>query len=1299
MRNFTFLLFMFLSVLGYGQMQVDLPITFEDGATVNYDLVDFGGNASMIVADPTDGTNMVGQADKSATAQLWAGTTNGNSGLANPIPFNAANTKMSVRVWSPDANTPIRLKVEDASNPAISVETEVNTTGGGAWETLEFDFSMEVAGTAAIDFTNTYNKVSIFFNFGTDGATAGAKTYYWDDIQFITVGLAQVDLPITFDDAATVDYNLVDFGGNTSMIVVDPTDGTNMVGQADKSATAQLWAGTTNGDSGLANAIPFAAGATKMSVRVWSPDANTPIRLKVEDVTNPTISVETEVNTTVGGAWETLEFDFSMEAPGTAAINLANTYDKLSIFFNFGTDGATAGAKTYYWDDVQFVMPVLSQVDLPITFEDQATVDYDLVDFGGNASMIVVDPTDGTNMVGQADKSATAQLWAGTTMGNAGLANPIPFNALNTKMSVRVWSPDANTPIRLKVEDASDPTISVETEVNTTGGGAWETLEFDFSMEVAGTAAIDFTNTYNKVSIFFNFGTDGATAGAKTYYWDDVQFVPVGLAQVDLPITFEDQATVDYDLVDFGGNASMIVVDPTDGTNMVGQADKSATAQLWAGTTMGNAGLANPIPFNAANTKMSVRVWSPDANTPIRLKVEDASNPSISVETEVNTTVGGAWETLEFDFSMEVAGTAAIDFTNTYNKVSIFFNFGTDGATAGAKTYYWDDVQFVPVGLAQVDLPITFEDQATVDYDLVDFGGNASMIVVDPTDGTNMVGQADKSATAQLWAGTTNGDSGLANAIPFTATDTKMSVRVWSPDANTPIRLKVEDASDPTISVETEVNTTMPGAWETLEFDFSMEVAGTAALDINNTYNKVSIFFNFGTDGATAGAKTYYWDDVQFVVPVLDQVDLPITFEDQATVDYDLVDFGGNASMIVVDPTDGTNMVGQADKGGTAEVWAGTTNGGSGLANAIPFTTDDTQMSVRVWSPDANTPILLKVEDASNPSISVEVEVNTTMPATWETLVFNFSNPVAGTPALNLANTYDKVSIFFNFGTDGATAGAKTYYWDDVKFIGGGGSNLDQVDLPITFEDEATIDYNLVDFGGNVSMIVVDPTDGTNMVGQVEKTNTAETWAGTTNGDSGLANPIPFTATETKMTVRVWSPDANTPIRLKVEDVTDPTISVETEVNTTVAEAWETLEFDFSMEAPGTAAIDVTNTYDKVSIFFNFGTDGATAGSKTYYWDDIQFGELVNVNNIPAVEGGVIISPNPARDFCNIEFLNVLTDPAQLSIFDANGRLIRQGNIAQQNTQLNISDLSKGVYFIQILDGVNSYFQKLIIVQ
>ena len=54
---------------------------------------------------------------------------------------------------------------------------------------------------------------------------------------------------------------------------------------------------------------------------------------------------------------------------------------------------------------------------------------------------------------------------------------------------------------------------------------------------------------------------------------------------------------------------------------------------------------------------------------------------------------------------------------------------------------------------------------------------------------------------------------------------------------------------------------------------------------------------------------------------------------------------------------------------------------------------------------------------------------------------------------------------------------------------------------------------------------------------------------------------------EAPVTVRVWAPAAGIPIRLKVEDAADPTKSVETEATTTVANAWETLTFDFANQA------------------------------------------------------------------------------------------------------------------------------------
>ena len=149
--------------------------------------------------------------------------------------------------------------------------------------------------------------------------------------------LSQIDLPITWDDT-TFDYTVTDFGGNSSSLSVDPIDPTNNVLLSDKTAGAQSWAGTTlSTPSGLLSSIPFVFGSTTVSAHVYSPSSGTVVRLKAEDHTDPTKSVETEATTTVANGWNTLVFDFSNEAPGTAMIDFSYNYDMLSIFYDFGT--------------------------------------------------------------------------------------------------------------------------------------------------------------------------------------------------------------------------------------------------------------------------------------------------------------------------------------------------------------------------------------------------------------------------------------------------------------------------------------------------------------------------------------------------------------------------------------------------------------------------------------------------------------------------------------------------------------------------------------------------------------------------------------------------------------------------------------------------------------------------------------------------------------------------------------------------------------------------------------------------
>jgi uncharacterized repeat protein (TIGR03803 family) len=182
-------------------------------------------------------------------------------------------------------------------------------------------------------------------------------------------------------------------------------------------------------------------------------------------------------------------------------------------------------------------------------------------------------------------------------------------------------------------------------------------------------------------------------------------------------------------------------------------------------------------------------------------------------------------------------------------------------------------------------------------------------------------------------------------------------------------------------------------------------------------------------------------DGTQFaVLHAFGNVFRPVRF-DEIGVTYTLTGFdGAEDSTVVADPANSSNSVARVVKSASAGPAAGTTasTGPNRTVDAIPFSAAGTRMTVRVYSPRAGVPVRLKVEDAADPTRSVETEANTTGVNTWETLTFNFANPATGTPALNLAHTYNKVTIFFDYGTSGAAGGGGTFYFDDVTFTGSG---------------------------------------------------------------------------------------------------------------------------------------------------------------------------------------------------------------------------------------------------------------------
>lgn len=69
--------------------------------------------------------------------------------------------------------------------------------------------------------------------------------------------------------------------------------------------------------------------------------------------------------------------------------------------------------------------------------------------------------------------------------------------------------------------------------------------------------------------------------------------------------------------------------------------------------------------------------------------------------------------------------------------------------------------------------------------------------------------------------------------------------------------------------------------------------------------------------------------------------------------------------------------------------------------------------------------------------------------------------------------------------------------------------------------------------------------------------------------------------------------------------------------------------------------------------------------------------------------------PNPAIDFVNVQLSSDIIE-ADVMVFDVSGRLVKSQQINIDDTKLNISDLSKGIYFLTISSDNKTGTQKFI---
>ncbi len=409
------------------------------------------------------------------------------------------------------------------------------------------------------------------------------------------------------------------------------------------------------------------------------------------------------------------------------------------------------------------------------------------------------------------------------------------------------------------------------------------------------------------------------------------------------------------------------------------------------------------------------------------------------------------------------------------------------------------------------------------------------------------------------------------------------------------------------------------------------------------------------------------------------QISLPIDFENNQIENQDFVHFNGGSGYVVynpqIDDDNPSEYVGVIIRDG-GDIWAGSY---IELDDYLDFS-ENTTINMRVLSPYPGLLVKFKIEGdqgefPSEPA--TERDAFTTKTNEWEILSWDFS----GEPP----NTYRKLVLMFDFGNIGDGTLDSTFYFDDI-FQSDPSNGLSQMDLPVTFED-SSVYYVLTDFGGNGPSTILETIDGN--YARVEKNLNAESWAGVTIGTAaGFLNDIPISETETKMYVHVYvsgTDEVGIPIRLKIEDSNNPSHSVETDSYTTISGQWETIEFDFSNQADGTAELNFDYTFDLASLFFNFGNTGNQ--NVVYYFDNVSFGYPLSINNeLPKT---FRIYPNPSFDYIFIE----TQDELEVTIFDLNGKKVFSNQIMNR---LDISFLEKGIYVVMFDSGEKKLYQKIL---
>ncbi|MCE9538020.1 MAG: T9SS type A sorting domain-containing protein [Bacteroidetes bacterium] len=121
-------------------------------------------------------------------------------------------------------------------------------------------------------------------------------------------------------------------------------------------------------------------------------------------------------------------------------------------------------------------------------------------------------------------------------------------------------------------------------------------------------------------------------------------------------------------------------------------------------------------------------------------------------------------------------------------------------------------------------------------------------------------------------------------------------------------------------------------------------------------------------------------------------------------------------------------------------------------------------------------------------------------------------------------------------------------------------------------------------------------------------------------------------------------------------------------------------------------------TVDSVLFKFTFVSDGINTNKEGWIIDDITYGTiaLVGVNDIEEENNNFNIYPNPVNNKFTITITETGKTYLQLKIVNILGEMVYQSLIENQKSEINISDLPKGVYFVKLISDKQIITKKII---